>query len=75
MQSNIYYNLVKSNPAWFLTHCRLGGFEISIVNNGITVTPAHAIDDEMAILIRKHKPDLIKILRKRKFYLKVPSLA
>lgn len=63
MQSNIYYDLVKSNPAWFLRHCRLGGFEISIANNGISVIPAHAIDDEMACLIRRHKSDLIKILQ------------
>ena len=63
MQPNVYYDLVYKNPAWFLKHIRAGGFEVSILNNGISVTPAHAIDDEMADLIRKHKAELIKLLQ------------
>lgn len=62
MQSNVYYGLVKNNPAWFLKHCRFGGFEFSIENGRLAVTPAQAIDDEMAQLIRLHKVELLKIL-------------
>lgn len=63
MQSNVYYGLVKNNPAWFIKHCRIGGFEFSIENSRLIVTPAHAIDDEMADLIRNHKAELIKLLQ------------
>ncbi len=63
MQSNVYYDLVKKNPAWFIKHCRLGGFKFAVENNKLTVAPAHAIDEEMAILIRTHKTELIKIIQ------------
>lgn len=57
-----YYHRVKTDPEWFYQHCTLGGFAFSVNGNKLTVRPAHAIDDEMADLIRVHKHDLIKII-------------
>ena len=40
----------------------LGCYTIKVNNDVLEVSPAFAIDDEMADLIRLHKPNLIKIL-------------
>jgi hypothetical protein len=41
---------------------RLGCYTIELKNSMLEVTPAFSIDDEMAELIKKYKPDLIKLL-------------
>lgn len=41
---------------------RLGCYTIEVKGSALEVSPAFAIDDEMADLIRTHKADLIKIL-------------
>lgn len=46
-----------------LSEIRLGCYTIGVVDGFIEVSPAFAIDDEMADLIRTHKMELINILR------------
>lgn len=57
-----YYHKVKTVPAWFYEHCRLGGFNFYVKGTTLTVSPAHAIDEEMADLIKRFKFDLIGLL-------------
>ena len=58
-----YYQLTHDNPEWFLFHCRAGGYKFEVVNEGLKITPSHAIDDEMRTLLKQHKPSLIKLLQ------------
>ena len=39
-----------------------GGFKFELVESKIIVTPKHAIDDEMRVLIIKHKAQLVDLI-------------
>lgn len=58
-----YYQLVNNDPAWLYAHCLLGGFQLDVDGDSLLVTPANHIDDELAILIIKHKAALMQIIR------------
>lgn len=42
----------------------LGGYQIKVEGDRLIVTPAHAIDEELAELIKKLKSDLIQVIKK-----------
>ena len=64
MTADQYHELVFNNPKWFLLHCRAGGYKFEIVNDGLKITPLHAIDDEMRTLLKQYKSELIKLLER-----------
>jgi hypothetical protein len=57
-----YCKLVEAEAKWFYAHCSDSGFSFSVIGSRLSVTPAHAIDDEMASLIFTHKRALIEII-------------
>jgi len=46
-----------------LEKMRNGGYDVTLNNETIEVKQAKWIDDELADLIRMHKPELIRILK------------
>jgi hypothetical protein len=44
----------------------MGGYKIEVRENRLIVMPAHAIDDDMAALIKKFKDELIQMLKQTK---------
>ena len=57
-----YYENVRSNALAFYRHSIAGGFSFEHKNGLLLISPANAIDMEMANLIKLHKSELIKIL-------------
>lgn len=57
-----YYEKVKTYPEWFYEHCVEGGFKFTVNGDRLIVSPSHAIDREMAELVKTHKPALIKLI-------------
>lgn len=53
---------IINTAAELLEMIRLGCYTIDAKGNVLEVSPAFSIDDEMAVLIRQHKAELIKIL-------------
>jgi hypothetical protein len=51
-----------NTAAELLEIIRLGLYTIKLKGGVLEVSPAFSIDDEMADLIRLHKPELIKLL-------------
>jgi hypothetical protein len=60
-----YYDNVKSNTLAFYCHTLAGGFSFEHKNGSLLISPANAIDEEMANLIRFHKAELIEILKEQ----------
>jgi len=58
-----YYNNVKSNALAFYHHSLAGGFSFEHKNGSLFISPANAIDEEMANLIKFHTAQLIEILK------------
>lgn len=50
-------------PIELLEKMRNGGYVVTLNNETIEVKHAKWIDDELADLIRTHKPELIRILK------------
>jgi hypothetical protein len=42
----------------------MGGYKVEVRENRLIVSPAHAIDDEMMLLIKQYKLQLIYSLKK-----------
>ena len=58
-----YCDNVKSNALTFYYHSLAGGFSFEHKNGSLFISPANAIDEEMANIIKLHKSELIKILK------------
>jgi hypothetical protein len=54
---------IINNASDLLNAMLEGGYTIEVKNGFIEVSPAFAIDDEMAELIKLHKVGLIKLLK------------
>ena len=60
-----HYDNVRSNALFFYRHTLAGGFSFEHKNGSLLISPAHAIDEEMANLTKVHKLELIEILKGR----------
>jgi len=58
-----YYDKVKNNALDFHNHSLAGGFIFEHNNGSLFISPANAIDYEMANLVKLHKGQLIEIVK------------
>jgi hypothetical protein len=57
-----FYKRVKSDPLQFYLHSLLGDYKFRVNGDFLEVSPFFAIDSEMAMLLKQHKPVLIKLI-------------
>lgn len=57
-----YYNRVKTDTLQFYLHSLRGGYKFKVSGEILEVSPLYAIDDEMALLLKLHKSELIKLI-------------